>query len=173
MRAHLRRLGSLTKVSNSTTVLAEYQYDGVGREIVEYTSFTGSTAGTVTYSYHSGQNAIETRTGSASSSPTSVGVQYQYVFSAMGVKTPLVRDTYSSGEIVSGDRLYYLSDANTNVTAVVGLSDSTWVVSERYIYDPYGSATVYNPSWSTVVGSSLAASTVGNTIGFASMSFDL
>ena len=104
--------------------------------------------------------------------PTSLGVQYQYVFSAMGVKTPLVRDTYSSGDIVSGDRLYYLTDANTNVTAVVGLSDSTWVVSERYVYDPYGTVTVYSPDWSTVVGSSLTASTVGNTIGFASMSFD-
>ena len=30
----------------------------------------------------------------------------------------------------------------------------------------------YTPDWSTVVGTSLAASTVGNTIGFASMSFD-
>ena len=33
-----------------------------------------------------------------------------------------MRDTYVDGEISSNDRLYYLTDANTNVTAVVGLT---------------------------------------------------
>ena len=45
-------------------------------------------------------------------------------------------------------------------------------MQERYVYDPYGTVTVYSPTWTTVVGTSLAASTVGNTIGFASMVFD-
>ena len=162
----------LVQVSSGGTILAEYQYDGTGRRIVEFTNYTGSTPETVTYSYFSGQNAIETRTGSATSSPTSLGVQYQYVFSPLGdSKTPILRDTYSSGSIVPDDRLYYLTDANTNVTAVVGLSGSTWQVQERYVYDAYGAVTVYSGGWSQI-GTSLAASTVGNTVGFASMVLD-
>ena len=54
----------LVQVSNASEDLARYDYDGTGRRIVEFTDFTGTTPGTVTYSYYSGQNAIETRTGS-------------------------------------------------------------------------------------------------------------
>jgi len=168
----------LVEVSNGSTILAEYLYDGTGRRIAEFTNFTGTTPGTVTYSYYSGQNAIETRTGSATASPESLPVQYQYVFSPLGGKTPILRDgTFdSNGNPTPAGRLYYLTDANTNVTAVVGLSGSTWQVQERYVFDPYGNVTVYavanNGGYGTVLGTSLSASTVGNTIGFASMSFD-
>ncbi len=85
-----------------------------------------------------------------------------------------MRDTYSGGSIVANDRLYYLTDANSNVTAVVGFNQSAgeWQNAESYAYDPYGAVTVYTNNWTTVAGYSLAASTVGNTLGFASMSFD-
>ncbi len=164
----------LVEVSNSSGELASYQYDGTGRRIVEFINFTGSVAGTVTYSYFSGQNAIETRTGSAASSPESLPVQYQYVFSPLGVKTPLVRDTYVDGEISSNDRLYYLTDANTNVTAVVGLSGSTWQVQERYAYDPYGAVTMYDGTVSTSGHwvDPHTVSSVGNTTLYASMVLD-
>ncbi|MGO9108654.1 MAG: RHS repeat-associated core domain-containing protein [Thermoguttaceae bacterium] len=171
----------LVQVGSGGAVMARYQYDGTGRQIEEFTNFVVmsgvSYPQAVTYYFYSGQNAIETRAGSATSSPTSLGVQYQYVFSPLGEKTPLVRDTYVSGQIVPNDRIYYLTDANTNVTAVVGFNQSAnggageWQVAERYVYDPYGNVTVCNPSW-TAIGTSLAASTVGNTLGFASMSFD-
>ena len=83
-----------------------------------------------------------------------MAVQYQYVFSPLGVKTPLVRDTYVDGSISSNDRLYYLTDANTNVTAVVGFDRGTSSGRCRNgtSYDPYGDVTVYSPDWSTVVG---------------------
>ena len=143
---------------------------------MEFTNFTGSVAGTVTYSYFSGQNAIETRTGSATSSPESLGVQYQYIFSPLGPKTPLLRDTYSGSSIVPNDRLYYLTDANTNVTAVVGYDTgtSTWVVAERYVYDPYGAVTMYDGpasaggDWSRPH----TISSVGNTLLYARMVLD-
>ncbi len=108
----------------------------------------------------------------AASAPESNTPQYQYVWSPLAVKTPLVRDAYSGGSIVPDDRLYYLTDANSNVTAVVGLSSGVWQVVEHYVYDPYGNVTVYSSDWSTVIGTSLASSAVGNTLGFASMDLD-
>jgi RHS repeat-associated protein len=170
----------LVEVSDGSTVWAQYQYDGTGREVAALSSFTviGGTSypAAVTYSFYCGQNAIETRSatftaGDAAPSPQSLAPSYQYVFSALGAKTPLLRDTYVDGTISYNDRLYYLTDANTNVTAVVGLSGSTWAVKERYVYNPYGTVTVCNSGW-TLVGYSLADSAVGNTVGFASMSFD-
>ncbi len=42
------------------------------------------------------------------------------------------------------DRLYYLTDANNNVTAV---TNSSGVVQERYSYDAFGKATMYDATW--------------------------
>ena len=43
------------------------------------------------------------------------------------------------------DRIFYLGDANYNVTAVAqyNAGSGTWQVAERYSYDPYGKVTVY------------------------------
>jgi RHS repeat-associated protein len=41
-------------------------------------------------------------------------------------------------------RLYVQQDANWNVTGIVGNSGG-WMVLERYVYDPYGKATVRDP----------------------------
>ena len=44
---------------------------------------------------------------------------------------------------------------------------TAWQVAERYMYDPYGSVTMYSSTWSTITTSS-----VGYTVGFASMVLD-
>jgi len=51
-------------------------------------------------------------------------------------------------QICYGDdeRLYYLTDANMNVTA---LADGSGTVQERYVYDPYGNAAVFDGSWNS------------------------
>jgi hypothetical protein len=48
------------------------------------------------------------------------------------------RDTDSDGTL--DETLYYCQDANMNVTALVAASDGA--VVERYMYDPYGKASV-------------------------------
>ena len=85
-----------------------------------------------------------------------------------------MRDTYVGGAISPTDRLYYLTDANTNVTAVVGLSGSTWQVagalrlrSVRRGDDVRRSRRLVD-DWSN----SLTASSVGNTLLYASMVLD-
>ena len=76
-----------------------------------------------------------------------------------------MRDTYSSGSLVSGDRIYFLTDANDNVTAI---TDSSGNVLERYNYSAFGGVTVYSATWADPS----ATSSYGNTILFAGMNQD-
>jgi RHS repeat-associated protein len=46
------------------------------------------------------------------------------------------------------ERLYYTTDANQNVTALV---DTSGAAVERYVYDPYGKVTIYSGDWSSTV----------------------
>jgi RHS repeat-associated protein len=144
----------LVSASDGTTT-DTYQYDGVGRLTERVVS------GTTEHFYYSGQQVVETRL------PSESGLQpeYQYVWSLQYVDSPILRDTYSGGELQSSERLYYLTDANHNVTAVV---NSSGVVQERYDYDPFGKVTIYNASWS----SPTTTSSVGNTRFFAGQELD-
>ncbi len=53
--------------------------------------------------------------------------------------------------------MFYLDDANFNVTGLVNMSDQ---VVERYAYDPYGAVTVYKPDWSGTQSPTLINNTV-------------
>ena len=134
------------KTSAAGSAIASYTYDGAGRRITE------THGGTTRDLYHSpaGQ-VLEERQGSA--------VKDQYVWSAAYVNAMVLRDadaddnssTGSLGTTGSGLelRLYVQTDANYNVTALI---DTSGAVVERYIYDPYGTVTVYNPNWSAKSG---------------------
>ncbi len=54
------------------------------------------------------------------------------------------RDSYSAGAIQPDARIYTQFDANYNVTALIGYNASAnaWGVAQRYVYTPYGVATV-------------------------------
>ena len=137
----------------------------------------------MTYSFYDGQNAIETRTGTVSSgvvpAASTLSPQYQYVFSPLSGKTPTLRDsTFDSetGTPTSAGRLYFTSDANTNVT---GLVDASGQVVERYIYSAYGQVTFCDASWAplTTGGNNSTttpgvSSAVGNNTLYASMVLD-
>ena len=94
----------------------------------------------------------------------------QYVWEETYIDTPAVRffDGNTDGDLAdAGDNtLYYLTDANHNVTAV--FDAGTQQIAERYVYDPYGKATIYNPTWAVT----RATSSVGNNILFAGYYFD-
>ena len=133
-----------------TTV--NYAYDGQGRMI-------DRTQGDVTtHYYYVGQQVIETRAGLSSAAPQSLEPQYQYVWSPIDIDAPILRDVYnSSGEVVSTGRIYYLTDANDNVT---GATNASGVVQERYLYDAYGKVTICSANWIPTG----QASSVGNTL---------
>jgi RHS repeat-associated protein len=151
----------LVQVSDTSGTLAQYQYDGADRLVSETAS------GTTTYSFYAGQSVIETRVGGTAAS----NVKYQYVWSLRGDAIPILRDTYSGGTLQSASRIYYTTDANDNVTALIGQVSGTWVVIERYVYDAYGTVTVYNSTWTTALGG-YSSSTVGNTLMYAGLSVD-
>jgi RHS repeat-associated protein len=89
--------------------------------------------------------AIETRTNGTAAS----NVSSQMVWSAAYVNAAVLQDTYSGGVIQPNSRLYYLQDANWNTTAIVGLVNGSWQVTQRYVYSPYGTITVLNADWTT------------------------
>ena len=90
---------------------------------------------------------------------------YQYLWSPRYIDAPILRDTLTtdgSALTGNGDRMFYTSDANNNVTSLVGYVPGSWQVMERYTYDPYGVVTVRGGgNW---VPLSTNTSTFGNTL---------
>jgi len=81
--------------------------------------------------------------------------EVQYVWSRRYIDAPVCRDrgVAAGGDLGVTDsgldeRLYYTTDANMNVTALL---DTAGDAVERYVYDPYGRVTVYSDDWSTTV----------------------
>ena len=126
---------------------------------------TGS-ATSVTRYYYSGQQLVESDTAVNGVTTT----RYQYLWSPRYIDAPILRDTLNTdGSVNTGDRIFYLTDANYNVTAVVGMSGGSWQVVERYRYDAYGKVTVCSPNGNPIGGN---ASQFGNTILYAGETFD-
>ncbi len=142
----------LVEVDQGSVVLAQYRYDGGGRRIVagENTDASGG-LDTFTDYYYAGAQVVETRAGTSMTSAPSAYAQYQYVWSARGVDIPILRDGYdSNGDMVAADRIYFLTDAIGNVTALVNAGGT---VVERYSYSAYGNVTVYDGDWNSQTGS--------------------
>ena len=57
----------------------------------------------------------------------------------------------TNGDGTLDERLWVVQDPNFNVTAVV---DSSGEVVERYVYDPFGQATVLDANWNVRSGGS-------------------
>ena len=158
----------LVEVDDSSgNPLEKYTYDGTGRRIQIFSSYSGGVAGTVDDNYYSGQQVIETRENSA--------VKYQYLWSPRYIDAPILRDTYSGGSIVLAERIFYLGDANYNVTAVVkqvniGGGQTQWQVTERYSYDPYGVVSVWQPNWTDP--GTVSQPGIDNTLLYAGREYD-
>ena len=112
----------LVKIVSNGQTLASYQYDGAGRLDAEVTYSANQPSG-ITYEFHNGQNLIELRSANYSAhrpaQPAIADGDLSTCWSPVGRHTVIERDYLGTG---SGPvpRLYYLSDASGNVTAVVG-----------------------------------------------------
>jgi RHS repeat-associated protein len=127
--------------------LAAYQYDGLGRRIVETVDEEDRD-----FYYSSSWQLLEERVpgegggGGGGDGFTASGTQtaVQYVWSPVYVDAMILRDRDTDANGSLDERVYVLHDANFNVTALV---DTDGDVVERYVYDPYGAATVYDVDW--------------------------
>jgi RHS repeat-associated protein len=123
----------LVTVKNSAGVTLEtLAYDGLGRRV-------GITIGaTTTNLYYSAQwQVLEERVAGVTTT--------RYVWSPVYIDALVLRDFDPTGMGTLSQRLWVQQDANWNVTALV--DNTTGLVVERYAYDPFGSVTVYDPSY--------------------------
>lgn len=106
-------------------VTATFEYDGRNYRIQK-------TAGSVVqaFFYNEGQQLLETQEGGVSTE--------DYIWDLRYIDAPILRATPT-------DDLYYVNDANFNVTGLV--NGATGLVVERYHYDPYGKVEIYDGLW--------------------------
>jgi len=123
-------------------VIATYRYDAVGRRVRKLIgSNPADPTETLDYYYNNAGQVLEVRKD-GSANPLE-----QYVWDLRYVHTPVLRwrDSDEDEEHTLDETLYYTTDANMNVTALVNASNGS--VVERVVYDPYGKATFYDSSW--------------------------
>jgi len=119
----------------SNNVLASYQYDALGRRIVE------SVGSTTTDLYYSDKwQVLEERVGGHAKA--------QYVWSPVYVDALILRDRDADNDSshTLEERLYAQQDQNYNVTALI---DTSGAVVQRFVYGPYGDVTILDVNWST------------------------
>jgi RHS repeat-associated protein len=131
----------LVQVKDSSgNVLSSYKYDALGRRIQE-------TSGGVTrdlYLYSGGQVLEEQVNGQA---------QVQNVWSPVYVNALIERDRDPTGSGTLSERLWVVQDANCNVIALV---NSSGLVVEQYLFDPFGKVTVLDGNGNVLSGSAYA-----------------
>ena len=117
--------------------VATFEYDGRNYRIQK------TAGGVVEAFYHNNsQQLLETRLDG------DVDPEEQYVQGLRYVDAPIVRFFDSNTDGTLDNTLYYLADANFNITGLVDAS--TGDVVERYHYDPYGKFQVYDGSWNAL-----------------------
>ena len=138
--------GRLVTVKNSGgTTLESYSYDGMGDAL------TNTVSGTTTNFYYSTMGQV------LEEQANSTGYYIQrYVWSPAYVNKMILRDNDTSGTGLTATgsgytRLFALQDADYNVVALVNTSG---VVVERYVYDPFGSVTILTGSYGSRSSSS-------------------
>ena len=126
---------------NPDTTLADFEYDGRNYRIEK--TVDGILQA---YYYNDSQQVVETRED-GDTDPLE-----QFVWDKNAHDSPVLffRDSDTDGTV--DETLYYTTDANGNVTALIDAS--TGNVVERYHYDPYGKALIYDASWNTRSSSS-------------------
>ena len=133
------RLAAVRNTANSPIV--GYSYDALGRRIIE----DRPNANTVDHLYYStAWQVLEERRDGTSSGD----VRRQYLWSLDYVDALTARVDYASGAVSATYHAQY--DANWNITAI---ADASSGILERYIYDPYGTATVLYANWTVRGGS--------------------
>jgi RHS repeat-associated protein len=139
----------LVKVVDDDTddTVAEYQYDGANRRIVQKSYDEGDLDETrhLYYTQPSQWQVVEERVD-AETDP-----DRQFVWGLRYIDDLILRDRDTNGDGSLNERLYALQDANWNLT---GLIDTAGDVQERNAYSAYGTPLFLTPSFGGRVSSS-------------------
>ncbi len=141
----------LVEAKDGQTVIARYEYDGVNRRIKSHidSGAPSNPTGIDTYVhcyYNSAWQILETlQSDTPSAQPETLQPKHQFVWSQRYIDAAVLRDENAGANgLCDDDRLYYVNDANFNVTALL---DTAGDALERYVYSPYGVATIYDATW--------------------------
>jgi RHS repeat-associated protein len=159
------RLVAVGDISSGDAAVT-YQYDGLGRKtMMATTGFSGE----ATAYYYAGRQMIVAQGEWVDGYMP--GPSYRYVYSARGSNIPILRDGDDFGWGNCPSRVYYLTDADNNVTTLLSATGS---VLERYTYNAYGFAYIFNDAWSIVgvAAGSASSEAYNNTILFGCMDVD-
>ncbi|MBC8875907.1 MAG: RHS repeat-associated core domain-containing protein, partial [Planctomycetes bacterium] len=146
----------LVKVEAGISTVATYAYDGLHRRV------TKTIDSTVRHFYYTSRwQAIEERLDSSTSPDR------HFIWGPLYIDHLILRDRDTSDPPngTLDERLYALQDANWNVTC---LADTAGEPDERYIYDAYGTVTIYDTTWS----STRTSSSYDNTILYGGREYD-
>lgn len=137
----------LVKIVEGANTVAEYEYDGAKRRVIqkEYSGGILSKTRNFYYTNPSQWQMIEERIDS-STSP-----ERQFVWGLRYQDDLVLRDRDTTGNGTLNERLYGLQDANWNVTSVINTSG---VVQERFNYDAYGKPEFLDSSFNSRTSSS-------------------
>jgi RHS repeat-associated protein len=138
------RLVRLVDPDTSDT-LAEYSYDGRNFRIIGKSFAGGTLDETRHFFFTDSWQCLEERIDS------STDPERQHVWGIRYIDDLVLRDRDTTGNGTLDERLYFLPDANWNVTAVV---DDSGAVQERIEYTAYGWPQFLSPTFGTRSGSS-------------------
>jgi len=126
----------VTVKDGSDATVATYAYNGLNQRIQKVDK-TVSPNVTTDYYYNEAWQVLEEQktvgTGSAAT-------YAQYVWDPRYIDTPVCRFRDSNADGTLDETLYYTTDANMNVTALVKTNGH---VVERYVYDSYGKVAIH------------------------------
>jgi len=141
----------LVEVKDGSNVVLKCEYDGLGRRTKTFVNTSDPLDQTydafLHFFYNSGWQILETRKStSENTGPETLQPEYQYVWSERYIDAPVLRDENTDQDDLCDDqRLYYTTDANMNVTALL---DTAGDAVERYVYNPYGEVEVLDADFS-------------------------
>ena len=137
----------MSAVKNSGgTILATYRYNGLNHRVRKLLgSNPASPTAARDYYYNTAWQLLEAYADTSAVYPLD-----RYVWGVQYIDSPVIRfhDADTNGNFSSSqddNELYYLHDANFNVTGLVSRADGG--VLERYMYEPYGKVTVLDSGW--------------------------
>jgi RHS repeat-associated protein len=166
--------GEFQAGEKSTAVpVAEYRYDGLNRRIAKLVFDAPSDTWTRTDSYFNEawqvlEERVATAVLAADKGVPATAAYVQYLWDPRYIDTPILRWRNANVEDLDlEETVYYTTDANFNVTALI--DGSTGEPTERYAYDAYGTVTVLNPDWSP---RTVNASALGNEVLFTGHPLD-
>jgi RHS repeat-associated protein len=140
----------LVKIADGSDTVAEYQYDGANRRIVQK-SYTGGVLDETRHLYYTEPSLWQVLEERAGTSPNSADAERQFVWGMRYIDDLVLRDRDTDDNGSLDERLYALQDANWNVAAI--LDDAT-EIQERYAYTLYGTRLTLGPNYALLPATS-------------------